>query len=137
MCNVQPAFRLENINELGHMTQLADFYCVLPVVSATLSGALLGSPIFKFKIAKADKNYHVPFNIAAPLLIFEARKLRHPVLFRANPHLPLCVRQATAHVTHNRFAHPRFTSTSPILTGLLIPQFYFGIRSTTIASVSV
>jgi hypothetical protein len=40
----------------------------------------------------------------------------HFLLFRANPHFPLRVRQATAHVTPRRSAHPRFTFTS--LTGL-------------------
>jgi hypothetical protein len=52
----------------------------------------------------------------------ELRSIRLPyfLLFRANPHLPLWVRQATAHVTPRRSAHPSFTSTSPILTGLLV-----------------
>jgi hypothetical protein len=40
------------------------------------------------------------------------------LLFRANPHLLLRARQATLHVTIRRSTHPRFTSTSPILTGL-------------------
>jgi len=39
-------------------------------------------------------------------------------LFRANTHLPLRARQAAAHVTYHRSAHPRFTSTSPILAGV-------------------
>jgi len=75
-------YRDENIDELSNLTQLADFYCVLPIVSATLTAALLGSPMFKFKVAKADENGHVPFNAVAPSLIFEARKLRYSVLFR-------------------------------------------------------
>lgn len=40
----------------------------------------------------------------------------YKLLSRANPHLTLRARQATAHVTPRRSAHPRFTSTSPILT---------------------
>ena len=46
-------------------------------------------------------------------------------LFRANPHLTLRARQATAHVTPRRSTHPRFTSTSPILTGL-----YYALSTT-------
>jgi hypothetical protein len=43
----------------------------------------------------------------------------HLLLFRANPHLTLRARQATAaYVTPRRFARPRFTLASPILTGL-------------------
>jgi hypothetical protein len=38
---------------------------------------------------------------------------KYDVLFRANSHLPLRVRQATAHVTPRRSAHPRFTPHSP------------------------
>jgi hypothetical protein len=37
---------------------------------------------------------------------------------RANPYLTLRMRQAIAHVTTRRSAHPRFTSTSHGLTGL-------------------
>ena len=39
-------------------------------------------------------------------------------LFRVNPHLTLRVRQAIAHVTPRRSAHPHFTSTLPNFTGL-------------------
>jgi hypothetical protein len=42
------------------------------------------------------------------------------LLYRANPHLTLQVCQPTTHVTPRRFAHPRFTLTSPILTSLLV-----------------
>jgi hypothetical protein len=40
------------------------------------------------------------------------------VLRQSSP--PFAGVKATAHVTHRRFTHPRFTLTSPILTGLLV-----------------
>ena len=42
------------------------------------------------------------------------------MLFRANPHLTLCARQPTTHVTPRRSTHSRFTLTSPTLTSPLI-----------------
>ena len=45
-------------------------------------------------------------------------EVEESVLFRANPNLTLQVHQTTSHVTPRRSTHPRFTSTSPILTGL-------------------
>lgn len=55
---------------------MADFYCALPVVSSSLTGALFGSPLFRRTLG-----INV-FGKASYDLIFAARKLRHPVLFR-------------------------------------------------------
>ncbi|TVY39552.1 hypothetical protein LOCC1_G004464 [Lachnellula occidentalis] len=64
-------------HELMAVTRLADFYCALPIVSATLTGALLGSPMFKI-----GEHGLYDFPEIAPALIFQAQKLRHRVLFR-------------------------------------------------------
>jgi hypothetical protein len=67
-------------SELIAITALADFYYALPIVSATLSAALLGSAMFKeFHI---EDGVNCLFAYTSPFLIFEAQKLRHPVLFR-------------------------------------------------------
>jgi hypothetical protein len=44
------------------------------------------------------------------------RSERQCLVYRANPHLTLRVRQATAYVTSRRSTDPRFNSSSPILT---------------------
>ncbi|TGO29395.1 hypothetical protein BPAE_0015g00390 [Botrytis paeoniae] len=40
-------YRIETADELKRLTRLADYYCTLPVVSATLTGALFKSRIFE------------------------------------------------------------------------------------------
>jgi hypothetical protein len=79
---IQP-YLIEDVSELLVFVRLADYYCCLPVVSGTLSGALLGSPIFKRRDTDSvDDNEGQDFAHKAGELIFAAKKLRHPVLFR-------------------------------------------------------
>lgn len=55
------------------MTKIADYYCALPILSAALTGALFGSPLF-------NRSPH-PFTKISYDLIFTAEKLRHAALF--------------------------------------------------------
>ncbi|CZR63411.1 uncharacterized protein PAC_13308 [Phialocephala subalpina] len=74
-------YRIEDVAELETVTRLADFYCALPIVSGTLSGALLGSPMLKRDPDPENQSYN-DFARKAGRLIFVAKKLRHVVLFR-------------------------------------------------------
>lgn len=73
-------YMIENPDDILAVTKLADFYCALPIVSATLTGALLGSPIFKLQ--HMGKRSYTDMEIMAPFLLGAAFKLRHKVLFR-------------------------------------------------------
>ncbi|KAH8801165.1 hypothetical protein F5882DRAFT_504648 [Hyaloscypha sp. PMI_1271] len=64
-------YSIDSIPELTNLTDMADYYRMLPIVSHTLSNALLDSQEF-IKQLKTD-----------PCAVFEAAaKLRHKVLFR-------------------------------------------------------
>ncbi|KAE8442865.1 hypothetical protein EG329_002607 [Mollisiaceae sp. DMI_Dod_QoI] len=62
---------IENADQLNTMTNLADYYCSLPVLSRSLDGALLNSPNFCSQIA-----------MNCQMLLVIAEKLRSPLLFR-------------------------------------------------------
>lgn len=74
------------MEEIVTITKLADFYCALPVLSNTLSGALFGSSIFKDKDDEDGEDgkhfvYHA-FTYQASKILLLAKKLRHADLFR-------------------------------------------------------
>ncbi|TVY21572.1 hypothetical protein LARI1_G000514 [Lachnellula arida] len=73
-------YTIDDSYEMLAMTKLADFYCALPIVSATLTGALLGSPMFTLK--EMAKHPYTDMEMMAPSLLDAACKLRHKVLFR-------------------------------------------------------
>ncbi|TVY83800.1 hypothetical protein LSUE1_G001897 [Lachnellula suecica] len=91
-------YTINEYYDLLHLTQLADFYCALPIVSSTLSGALLGGSLFKTSTLNLGaRGGHDPddsgeekpnvhklseFPNAAEYLLPCARKLRHIALFR-------------------------------------------------------
>jgi hypothetical protein len=65
-------YSIDSIPELTNLTDMADYYRMLPIVSHTLSNALLNSQESFIKEIKTD-----------PCAVFEAAaKLRHKVLFR-------------------------------------------------------
>jgi len=65
-------YSIDSIPELTNLTDMADYYWMLPIVSHTLSNALLNSQESFIKEIKTD-----------PCAVFEAAaKLRHKVLFR-------------------------------------------------------
>ncbi|TGO50541.1 hypothetical protein BCON_0181g00080 [Botryotinia convoluta] len=74
-------YRIETADELKSLTRLADYYCALPVVSATLTGALFKSSMFKDSPTIYNTQECVCHNDCAALLLL-ARKLRHGALFR-------------------------------------------------------
>ncbi|CZR55437.1 uncharacterized protein PAC_05325 [Phialocephala subalpina] len=67
---VQP-YKLGTAEELLLMTDLADYYCALPILSRTLDGALINSPTFSDQIQKSANELYVA-----------AAKLRNALLFR-------------------------------------------------------
>ncbi|KAE8448673.1 hypothetical protein EG329_009099 [Mollisiaceae sp. DMI_Dod_QoI] len=71
-------YTVESTDELKAMTAIADYYCALPILSKTLKGALLGSPIFDLN----NNDRRSPFKENSYDLIFTAQKLRHAELFR-------------------------------------------------------
>jgi hypothetical protein len=119
-------YRIDSILELKELTNMADYYRMLPIVSHTLSNALLDSQEF-IKLIKA-----------APCTVFEAAaKLRHKVLFRealvwvvadwrdpafrekgglSNPRL-----RQVARCVYGEIATMVSRSTSKILDGFLTP----------------
>ncbi|KAF8853704.1 hypothetical protein BDZ45DRAFT_694016 [Acephala macrosclerotiorum] len=71
-------YTIDSTDELRSMTTIADYYCCLPTLSATLKGALLGSPMFDLTKNKR----HSRFLESSYELISTARKLRNAELFR-------------------------------------------------------
>lgn len=69
-------FEIDEFPTLKALTRLADFYCALPVLSASLASSLLTSPIFR-----EDND---PFSFAgwSRIGLTLAKKLRNPALFR-------------------------------------------------------
>ncbi|RDW69603.1 hypothetical protein BP6252_08623 [Coleophoma cylindrospora] len=74
-------YRLESFQMLEVLVDLADFYCALPIVSATLTAALLGTPIFQSPDVSMTGSYNV-WEIQGPVMLVLAKKLRHALLFR-------------------------------------------------------
>ncbi|KAF5872470.1 uncharacterized protein Bfra_005830 [Botrytis fragariae] len=74
-------YRIETADELKRLTRLADYYCALPVVSATLTGALFKCRIFKGLLATYNALTGEHDDECVSLLLL-ARKLRHGVLFK-------------------------------------------------------
>jgi hypothetical protein len=72
-------YAIETPFELETITRLADFYCALPLVSATLTGALVGGRTVKRE--QDDSKYNLLSLFASDLLLI-AKRLRHNVLCR-------------------------------------------------------
>lgn len=76
-------YEVKTYSELKLLTNIAEYYCALPVVSATLSDALLVSPMFEYHLAPLDTACGTTeFIKQARKILFLARKLRHAALFR-------------------------------------------------------
>lgn len=71
-------YTIKTHQELATMTTLADFYCALPILSTSMTAALLDSPMFKSQMGFERERF---WN-AAPDLLVVAKKLRNRVLFR-------------------------------------------------------
>ncbi|KAF7945862.1 uncharacterized protein EAE97_004900 [Botrytis byssoidea] len=76
-------YTIKSVEELSTLTRIADFYCALPIVSVTLTDALLNSPIF-LKRENEDSTACTKDQLAEDCdsMIFNAQKLRSSVLFR-------------------------------------------------------
>ncbi|KAM0143542.1 hypothetical protein ACHAO1_000643 [Botrytis cinerea] len=76
-------YKIETADELERLTRLADYHCALPVVSATLTGALFKSSMFEISpmISIYDPQECEIHDNSVSLLLL-ARKLRNGVLFR-------------------------------------------------------
>lgn len=70
---------ITKVEHLRHLASLSDFYCALPIVSATLTGALFNSPIFRPD--PLVRNLCL-FAQSRQTILLWAKKLRHPLLFR-------------------------------------------------------
>ncbi|KAF7945861.1 uncharacterized protein EAE97_004899 [Botrytis byssoidea] len=75
-------YRIETADELKRLTCLADYYCALPVVSGTLTGALFRSSMFQFLAPRYDAAVECECHDESVSLLLLARKLRHGLLFR-------------------------------------------------------
>lgn len=67
------SYTTNNSCELRHITEQADCYCALPIVSNTLSGVILNSPQF------CSRDH---FETYCSQIYPIAAKLRHALLFR-------------------------------------------------------
>ncbi|TGO67895.1 hypothetical protein BELL_0863g00030 [Botrytis elliptica] len=76
-------YTIRDVEELSTLTRIADFYCALPIVSATLTSAFLDSSIFS-KRQVEEPNACTKDQLAEDCdsMIFIAQKLRNSVLFR-------------------------------------------------------
>ncbi|KAH8590988.1 hypothetical protein B0O99DRAFT_598524 [Bisporella sp. PMI_857] len=74
-------YRLNRSSELMELVDLADFYCALPAVSATIINAIIDSDMMKWE---GDSIGHPKFDFgdSAHKILLYAAKLRNPVLFR-------------------------------------------------------
>lgn len=73
------SYTIASLDELKCINRLANFYCALPVLSATFTTALLGGRIFKTSEPTLHRNN---FWYEAPEILFLAKKLRNATLFR-------------------------------------------------------
>ncbi|PVH82195.1 hypothetical protein DL98DRAFT_653535 [Cadophora sp. DSE1049] len=71
-------YTITSQQELIVVTRMADYYCTLPILSATLTGALFNSPMFEDPRLNPEQNF---CEISGQLL-FTARTIRHLELFR-------------------------------------------------------
>jgi hypothetical protein len=74
-------YTIASVSGLHILVHLADFYCSLPIISATIISALLGSPMFKNDPDPESSMYNEFFSESCRLILV-AQKLRHAVLFR-------------------------------------------------------
>jgi len=72
-------YPIETVDYLKAITRIADFYCALPILSATIVTALLGSPMFKIDPNNMNAN---EFADHSEELILIAQKLRNHFIFR-------------------------------------------------------
>ncbi|TGO15335.1 hypothetical protein BTUL_0041g00190 [Botrytis tulipae] len=75
-------YRIETADELKRLTCLADYYCALPVVSGTLTGALFRSSMFEASAPEYGAPVDCECHDESVSLLLVARKLRHGLLFR-------------------------------------------------------
>jgi len=71
-------YKLRCINDLRSLVRVADFYCALPIVSNTITAAILESQIL-LHANRSWEDFHG--HIYSELLVL-AKKLRNPYLFR-------------------------------------------------------
>jgi len=120
LCN-RP-YTIQSPQELKDLAALADYYCALPILSATLASGLVSSPMFRC----LDLYQEDGFVASAAELIHVAKKLRHPILFRSG----LCILLGTGPPTTNTwwdltlskmtlFLPARYESIQPIVCYLL------------------
>ncbi|KAF7872696.1 uncharacterized protein EAF02_008767 [Botrytis sinoallii] len=76
-------YTIRDIEELSTLTRIADFYCALPIISATLTSAFIDSPIFsKRQVEEPIACTKDQLAEDCDSMIFIAQKLRNSVLFR-------------------------------------------------------
>lgn len=80
-------YTIDSGNDLLILTRQADFYCALPIVSATLSAALIEGKLFKeldwSKKTENDRDFEEGcFFMIMERLLYMGLKLRHRLLFR-------------------------------------------------------
>ncbi|KAF4635670.1 hypothetical protein G7Y89_g2430 [Cudoniella acicularis] len=76
-------YQIDDTVRLFGLVRVADFYRALPVVSSTLTGALVNSRIFHLKTENLiSKDFKSHFQLCAPQILALAKKLRHSALFR-------------------------------------------------------
>ncbi|EPE28360.1 hypothetical protein GLAREA_09480 [Glarea lozoyensis ATCC 20868] len=77
-------YKIETYDQLDRLTTTAEYYCALPVVSATLTDALLHSPMFGPSRSGhgLEEEREPEFLIMLFEILLLAKKLRHATLFR-------------------------------------------------------
>lgn len=70
-------YEVESYGQLDKLTEVADFFCALPVISATIIGASVMSPMLRH-----DEECGSGFSRSAIWIVECARKIRNPILFR-------------------------------------------------------
>lgn len=74
-------YAINTCAELENITKLGDFYCALPIISATIIPALMGSPMFDW-VPNDSKWSTTTFARNAHDLLLTAEKLRNKILYR-------------------------------------------------------
>lgn len=77
-------YSIRDVLDLQNLTKLADFYCALPIVSATLTGALMSGGILDGGQTNTDLAHR------CGNIILVAKKLRHALEMEPSPILRLC-----------------------------------------------
>jgi hypothetical protein len=77
-------YKIKTYDQLDHLTTTAEYYCALPVVSATLTNALIQSPMFGSPHLGSglEEESEPEFLNMLFEIMFLAKKLRHAALFR-------------------------------------------------------